>query len=223
MKQSLLRTSALVLFAGSLGACGVTTSEVKPPQDTVQYKFERNVVKRQDELVPDWFKKMPEEKGSVFAVGTSVSPSLQLSVDSATLNAKFTLADRLKSKLRGQMKSYVAKVGEGRDMTVAHELEKAMKNLIADVDVSGYSQKEIEVYTAGNRYRVYVLLEYSDTEARKVIMNRIRKDRNLYSKLKSNKGWRELDDAVEKSNKDDSDNARALHELEFGKSTSKGT
>ena len=100
----------------------------------------------------------------------------------------------------------------------AHELEKAMKNLIADVDVSGYSQKEIEVYTAGNKYRVYVLLEYSDAEATKIIMNRIRKDRILYSKLKATKGWRELDDAVEKSHKDDDSNARALHELEFGKS-----
>jgi len=218
MKQSLLRTSALALMVGSLAACNSATTSLKPPVDTVQYKFERDVVKRQVELVPDWFKKMPEEDGSVFAVGTSVSPSLQLSVDSATLNAKFTLADRIKSKLRGQMKSYVAKVGQGRDMTVAHELEKAMKNLIADVDVSGYSQKEIEVYTAGNKYRVYVLLEYSDAEATKIIMNRIRKDRILYSKLKASKGWRELDDAVEKSHKDDDSNTRALHELEFGKS-----
>ena len=217
MKSQLMRTSALVLLAGSLAACGATTSSVKPPVDTVEYKYKRDVVKRQVELVPDWYKKLPVEDGSVFAVGTSVSPSLQLAVDSATLNAKFTLADRIKSKLRGQIKSYTGQVGQDRDQTVLSELEKAVKNLIADVDVSGYNQKEIEVYTAGHKYRTYVLLEYSDKEATKMLMNRLRKDRILYSKLRGMKGWKDLDNAVEDSHKADSDNARTLHELEFGK------
>ena len=216
-KSTLMRSTALVLLATSLAACGATKG-IQPPHDTAEYKYKRDIVKRQVELVPGWFKKMPVTKGSIFAVGTAVSPSLQLAVDGATLNAKFTLADRIKSKLRAQVKQYSAQVGQDRDLSVLTELEKAVKNLVPDVDVSGYNQKEIEVYTAGHKYRTYVLLEYSDAEATKILMNRLRKDRVLYSKLRGMKGWKELDNAVEKSHKSDSDESRARHEREFGKS-----
>ena len=83
------------------------------------------------------------------------------------------------------------------------EVEKATKNIIADVDVAGYKVSETEVVTNGPKYRAYVLLEYSDKEANKIIMNRLRKDRMLVSKIKSTKAWQELDDVVsEVENKD---------------------
>jgi hypothetical protein len=39
-------------------------------------------------------------------------------------------------------------------------------------------------------------LEYSDKEANKIILNRLRKDRMLLSKIKSTKAWEELDASV---------------------------
>jgi len=55
-------------------------------------------------------------------------------------------------------------------------------------------------------------LEYSDKEAAKIIMNRLRKDRMVYSRLRSTKAWKELENEVETQEK--KDEAESLKNLE---------
>ena len=50
-------------------------------------------------------------------------------------------------------------------------------------------------------YRVYVLLEYSDENAQKILLNRLKKDKMLMSKIKSNEAFKELDESI-KNNKE---------------------
>ena len=123
----------------------------------------------------------------------------------ATLNAKYTLADRINGKLDGMMKTFITRVGTDEDIsaTTMSEVEKVTKNVIASVDVAGYSGKQVEVYPNGTQFRAFVLLEYSDTEARKIIMNRMMKDKLVYSKIKSTNAFKELKNVVSKSKKED--------------------
>ena len=83
------------------------------------------------------------------------------------------------------------------------EIEKTTSNLIADVDVAGYKVAESKVVSAGTQYRVYVLLEYSDLQAQKILLNRLRKDRILLSKISATNAYKELDAAVEAQNEQD--------------------
>ena len=85
-------------------------------------------------------------------------------------------------------KSLVSQVGENVDASVITELERVSKNVIAEVDVAGYSRKELDVIASGNQFMAFVLLEYSDKEATKVYTNRLKK-----YKLFSNNLWDELD------------------------------
>ena len=85
-------------------------------------------------------------------------------------------------------KSLVSQVGENVDASVITELERVSKNVIAEVDVAGYSRKELDVIASGNQFMAFVLLEYSDREATKVYTNRLKK-----YKLFSNNLWDELD------------------------------
>ena len=138
--------------------------------------------------MPEWFLKPPTKDDAIYSVGTAVSPDLQLTVDIAVLNAKTTLADRINGRVRSQTKTFIAKIGsEETDTSILSEVEKATKNIIADVDVAGYKVSESSVVANGTQYRAYVLLEYSDKEANKIIMNRLRKDRMLLSKIRSTK------------------------------------
>ena len=57
-----------------------------------------------------------------------------------------------------------------------------------------------------------VLLKYSDLEAQKIIINRIKKDQMVYSKLKSKKAWIELEKEVNK--KLDIEETQSLTNLE---------
>jgi len=194
----------------ALGACSsnkvVETMNTIPPNsiaDAEVYQYKTKAVTEQIEVMPDWFKKMPDSDTAIYSTGTAATTDLQLSVDLAVLNAKTTLADRINGRVRSQTKSFVAKIGNEETASVLSEVEKATKNIIADVDVAGYKVSETEVVTNGPKYRAYVLLEYSDKEANKIIMNRLRKDRMLVSKIKSTKAWQELDDVVsEVENKD---------------------
>ena len=71
------------------------------------------------------------------------SPDLQLSIDLATLNAKYTLADRINGKLDAMMKTFVSRLGTDDDVSAStmSEVEKVTKNVIASVDVAGYNPK----------------------------------------------------------------------------------
>ena len=187
-----------------LGACSsnkvVETAMTVPPNsivDTDTYVYKAKVVEEQIEIIPDWFKKMPESETAIYSTGTAATSDLQLSIDLAVLNAKTTLADRINGRVRSQTKSFVSKIGnEEIGSSVLSEVEKATKNIIADVDVAGYKVSETEIVSNGPKYRAYVLLEYSDKEANKIILNRLRKDRMLLSKIKSTKAWEELDASV---------------------------
>ena len=194
-----------------LGACSsnkvVETAMTVPPNsivDTSTYVYKSKVVNEQIEVMPDWFKKTPEDENAIYSTGTAATTDLQLSIDLAVLNAKTTLADRINGRVRSQTKSFVAKIGnEEIGSSVLSEVERATKNIIADVDVAGYKVSETEIVSNGPKYRAYVLLEYSDKEANKIILNRLRKDRMLLSKIRSTKAWEELDNSVTEQKESD--------------------
>ena len=125
-----------------------------------------------------------------------MSPDLQLSNDIAILLAKRTLADRINGELRSQTKSFVSKIGTDANASVLNEIETVTKNLIADVDVAGYRVKESDVVVNGTQYRVYVLLEYSSAEATKILMNRLKREKQLLSKISALNAFKELDEQV---------------------------
>ena len=139
-------------------------------------------------MVPEWYTDLPVDDDMIFSSGAATAPDLQLAVDIATLNAKAKLADRIDGRLDSMTKSLVSQVGETVDASVITELERVSKNVIAEVDVAGYSRKELDVIASGNQYMAFVLLEYSDREATKVYTNRLRK-----YKLFSDNLWDELD------------------------------
>ena len=139
-------------------------------------------------MVPEWYTDLPVDDDMIFSSGAATAPDLQLAVDIATLNAKAKLADRIDGRLDSMTKSLVSKVGDTVDASVITELERVSKNVIAEVDVAGYSRKELDVIASGNQYMAFVLLEYSDREATKVYTNRLRK-----YKMFSDNLWDELD------------------------------
>ena len=209
MNTKLLASVSVLALA--LSACA--SNEPKPLTQTPEVIYKTAKVNAAISVVPDWYKEMPEKKGSIFTIGSATAPDLQFAVDIATLNAKVVLADRINGKLKAMTKSWMAKLGSTDvDANVMTEIEKVAKNVIANVDVAGYSPVKVDVFPAGTQYRAFVLLEYSDKEAAKIIFNRMRKDRMVYSRLRSNKAWKELEEEVNKS--EESDEAKSMVNVE---------
>ena len=204
----------------ALGACTANPDATKMLNtSTIEYKQEK--VEAATSTVPKWFKTLPTDEKAIYSVGTAQSPDMQLSVDMATLNAKYTLADRINGKLDGMMKTFMTRLGTDDDVsaTTMSEVEKVVKNVIASVDVAGYNPKEIEVHPTGTQFRAFVLLEYSEEEARKIIMNRMMKDRMVYSKIRSTNAWKELEEEVNASKTEDEVASISNIETELNKVT----
>ena len=202
--------SSAVAIAIGLGACQTNKESITANPQIV---YQTNTVSKQIEQIPEWYLNIPSADDTIYSSGSARAPDLQLAVDIAIMNAKTTLADRINGKLDSMTKSFVAKIGSSDlDTSVLNEIEKVSKNVIASVDVAGYIIDKSDVTQEGTQYRAYVLLAYNNEEATKVLMNRMKRDKMIYSRIRSTEAWKELEDEVNKSKNEDE--AKSMENVE---------
>ena len=192
------KVAAIPIMVALASCAGNVDKEALIDNTTTQGQVAQ--VQQTNSLVPDWFLNHDEEEGTIFSNGTGAAPDIQLSIDIAVLNAKTVLADRLNGKLSSMTKNYIAKVGQAnKDIGLIEELEKTARNLIAEVDVSGYKVSKMEVNPVGTQFRTFVQLEYNEETAEKILMQKLWKKRNKVSKYRAKEAFKELDNKVEQS------------------------
>ena len=202
--------SSAVAIAIGLGACQTNKESITANPQIV---YQTNTVSQQVEQIPEWYLNIPSADDTIYSSGSARAPDLQLAVDIAIMNAKTTLADRINGKLDSMTKSFVAKIGStDLDTSVLNEIEKTSKNVIASVDVAGYVVDKSDITQEGTQYRAYVLLAYNSEEATKIMMNRMKRDRMIYSRIRSTEAWKELENEVNKSK--DEDEAKSMENVE---------
>ena len=202
--------SSAVAIAIGLSACQTNKESITANPQIV---YQTNTVSQQIEQIPEWYLNIPSADDTIYSSGSARAPDLQLAVDIAIMNAKTTLADRINGKLDSMTKSFVAKIGStDLDTSVLNEIEKTSKNVIASVDVAGYVVDKSDITQEGTQYRAYVLLAYNSEEATKIMMNRMKRDRMIYSRIRSTEAWKELENEVNKSK--DEDEAKSMENVE---------
>ena len=202
--------SSVVAIAIGLSACQTNKESITANPQIV---YQTNTVNQQIEQIPEWYLNIPSADDTIYSSGSARAPDLQLAVDIAIMNAKTTLADRINGKLDSMTKSFVAKIGsDDLDTSVLNEIEKTSKNVIASVDVAGYKIDESDITQEGTQYRAYVLLSYNSEEATKIMINRMKIDRMIYSRIRSTEAWKELEEEVNESK--DEDEAKSMENVE---------
>ena len=202
--------SSAVAIAIGLSACQTNKESITANPQIV---YQTNTVSQQIEQIPEWYLNIPSADDTIYSSGSARAPDLQLAVDIAIMNAKTTLADRINGKLDSMTKSFVAKIGStDLDTSVLNEIEKTSKNVIASVDVAGYVVDKSDITQEGAQYRAYVLLAYNSEEATKIMMNRMKRDRMIYSRIRSTEAWKELENEVNKSKEEDE--AKSMENVE---------
>ena len=195
---------AMVLMASFVSGCATP----KPGTPEAAYEKEKKkeeakiaATKETVEELPDWYTELPRSDHAVYAAGTAISPDIQLAMDKSELNAKRSLADRINSALSSKIKEFVAEVGQDENTTVVTEAERVTTNLITEVNVAGYSRIDSKILAQGRQYRVYVLLEYPVGKANRILVDQIKKNRILESKLRASKAFKELEEDIKQARK----------------------
>ena len=164
LARPLIISTCIVLLAG----CNI---EEKPVSHSQKVQANGNSsagmqAKATVKEIPSWFLTPPKNQYvvgdvvvadlSLFVAGTGTSSNLQLAIDKGVLAAKRQLADQLNSRLRSAVVNILDETGlDGKTY-----LRGTTRNLIPELEISGYRKVKTSVQREDNRFRSYVLIEF---------------------------------------------------------------
>ena len=149
--------------------------------------------------IPEWFTESPTSESYLYDVATATSSDLQMALDKAVLDAKYRLADRLRSNMSGKMKRFIEETGNAKDPQLLQETSKVISNLFTDVNAAGYRVSKKKITPQGEGYRAYVLLEYPLGEANKVLSQEIKNNQIVETRVRASAAFAELEASIKAS------------------------
>jgi hypothetical protein len=202
-KQSRI-TLAIVAAMTTLviGACA--TPKPGSPEATLleQQQAKIDQKKQAQESIgamPDWYSAPPADGITINAAATAVSNDMQLAVDKATQDAKANLADKLQGLMSGKMKQFVSESGSSDNSDLQKESTRVSSNLFTNVSLAGYIVKEQKLIQQGTGFRSFVLVSYPIGMANRLLVEKIKENSLLNTKLAASKAYEELEREIQKS------------------------
>jgi hypothetical protein len=147
--------------------------------------------------VPEWYLNKPEDPNSLFESATATSQDMQLAVDKAVQAARTSLARQIETKVQALQKRFQEETGLGQDSQLLDQFTQASKT-ITSATLSGSKVKKQQPMKDGSIWRAYVLVEYPLGAAQEALRAQIRRNEQVYTKVRASEVYKELDDSVEK-------------------------
>lgn len=169
----------------ALGACGGvrrTDLAPSPSEKTIQ-------------SIPEWYLAPPQEKDHLHAVGSETSADMQLAFDKAKTTAQADLAQQIETRMEGLTKRFQEEVGLGDDSELLSQFTTATR-AVTSQSLTGAEVVRREVRPEGGIYRGYVLMRLPIGAANSRLLEMIRGNQKLHTRLRSAEAFEELDKAV---------------------------
>ncbi len=148
--------------------------------------------------LPEWFQAVPEDPGYIFAVATSTSRDLGMSVNKAKQQARVDIAQQMETKVKSMIKQFNEEVGLGEEAEFLSQTTEVSKSVTSKV-LNGSKAKKVETVKEGEIiYRSYVLMEMPIGPANTALMEAIKKQQNMYTRFRASQGFQELEGEVDK-------------------------
>jgi len=148
--------------------------------------------------LPEWFQAVPEDPGYIFAVATSTSRDLGMSVNKAKQQARVDIAQQMETKVKSMIKQFNEEVGLGEDAEFLSQTTEVSKSVTSKV-LNGSKARKVETVKEGEIiYRSYVLMEMPIGPANAALMEAIKKQQNMYTRFRASQGFQELEGEIDK-------------------------
>jgi len=196
--QRLITTPLMITLLGLailwVGCSTPTTdvASVDPAKPNIQ-----DLLLRPD---PEWFPIPVEDPSYIYGYASRSSKYLQLALDDARNAARFEIAIQIETKIRGLFERFRQEVGAEEDAELLATTIAVSKEVVSEVPKEAKTTKQ-DLKREGSFHIAYVLMEMPIGEANAALMQKIKTNRNMYTRLRASQGFKELEAEVEKYKK----------------------
>jgi hypothetical protein len=178
------RIAIVILLAGLLNACA--NRMVKLPVETTDAK-----------QVPAWYLDHADtgsegwlwnKEGMFYAVGSDVSPDMEMSYKKALIKAKAKIVDRVVGEVNNKTSYKLDETGNAERTVGRVEAQELIVNIISDTSLRTYAvEKKLTLYNPEiNNYRSFILVKISKADV-DAILKKYEQDKQNKSFLGFNK------------------------------------
>lgn len=187
---------SILAVCAAMTACSTApTQPAQPaPRVTIAVSPQEASAQRVIESVPEWFMSVPKSDTAIYAVGDGFSGSLSGALGNARANAFEGICQSAGGTVRSQTKIF----RQDTEQSSTSVSTTAIRNLCADIDVSGARIEKREVIRDGNRFHAYVLVAFPLGDAN--VIARTKQADKLAEKAMGarEREFKELDNIVDK-------------------------
>jgi hypothetical protein len=147
--------------------------------------------------IPEWYSSVPSDPHYLLAARTAVSQDMQLALDKAVTDGRAEIGRQTELKIQGLQKRFDEEVGLNADAKLMSQFTQANKTVVS-TSLSGSRVRTQVLCKDGSLYRAYVLVEYPIGAANEALMQQIKRNNEMHTRLRSSQTFKELDTEVQK-------------------------
>ena len=183
----LLRLTVVFITFVVLGCGGSKQVNLAPPASS-----------KMIDTAPEWYIDPPKHPDYLYSSNSATSRDMQLAVDKAKQAGMAGIAAGMQAQMSGLTKRFDEEVGLGEDSELLVQFTQGAKSVV-DQTLTGVRIEKKEIYKEPNDiYRAYVLVSMPIGAANIALMEKIRANEHMYTRLRSSETFKELEQEVEK-------------------------
>ena len=147
--------------------------------------------------MPEWYTSVPTDPNYLLAANTASSQDMQLALDKATTAARAEIGRQVELKVNAMQKKFDEETGMGQDAQLLQQFTSATK-IVVSTSLSGSRVRFQKHLKDGTMWRAYVLAEYPIGAANEALLQAIKKNQEIFTRLRASQAFKELDAEVSK-------------------------
>lgn len=167
-----------------VASCGPKTTNLTP-----------TATEKTVESAPEWYLDVPSDPSYLYAAETATSKDMGLAVKKAATTGRAELARQLETKMSSLEKDFQEEVGSEEDSELLQQFSTVIKGVTSQT-LNGSRQDKRDVQPEKGIYRAYVLMSLPIGEANMALMEKIKANKNIYTRYRATQAFEELDAAI---------------------------
>ncbi|MBI3193584.1 MAG: LPP20 family lipoprotein [Ignavibacteriae bacterium] len=147
--------------------------------------------------VPDWYGESTDDTDFLRSSKSAVSTDMQMSIDKAINDGRAEIARQLEVRVNSIEQRFREEVGTAENAQYLEQFTSANKQITANV-LNGSKVKKQTASQVEDSWRSYVLMELPLGAMKEAMLDKIKKNEQMYTRFRATQVFKELDDEVKK-------------------------